>query len=132
MRESKPESNQNQEQGKEEDVTDILAEGLVQQAKILKSRAKTEKDFKDLADLYQRIGKLYETARKEWENTEDFIDKFILENPGLTNEAKDALMKKARTEKGPWVVGKDHVVSVSQQGRTIRIKIKTGEIVLYI
>ena len=68
---------------------------------------------------------------EELENAGIFIDNFVSNNKSLTSEAKELLVNKAKSKRGPWSV-KDFVKSVTQNGRKITIAIKSGETYLYL
>jgi len=67
-------------------------------------------------------------SKEELVRAEDFITRFVLHNDGLTPDAKEMLVNKARSERGPWVAeGEEHIQDVTQNGRKITVKHKSGE-----
>lgn len=58
---------------------------------------------------------------KDAKNTERFIEKHILHDPVLTDAAKEFMVNKARSHKGPWRIEADSPFSFVQDQGTITL-----------
>lgn len=72
-----------------------------------------------------------ELSPADLENTETFIDTFILHNEALTPQAKEMVVNETRSRRGPWSV-KDFVLRVDQEGNKVTVRTKNGAAFLYV
>jgi len=65
-------------------------------------------------------------SMSDQENGKLFLREYVLNNDGLSPEAKDLLRDKVNTERGPWIVGDDFVNCVSQKGNKITVEARAS------